>query len=152
MTSDTLDNVVIRGLTHFSFSEAIWTSFVGLLIWIVLYVYVDQVLPREFGVPKRWNFFLTRAWWNEVMGWQIATAGDNGGKGKVGVVSDAAGDVVENGARTETSGGERGERGERGEKREQGERVKGVEGAQGVNKLKKVNRVNTVDRVKQVKG
>ncbi len=67
-----LDHRVVRARTRFSFLDAILTSFFGVFMWVLLFMYFDQILPHEFGVRRKWYFVFTkRFWWEEVLGWEI---------------------------------------------------------------------------------
>ena len=65
VTFESCSTRVISGATNFSYTDAILMSMLGTIIWTGLWMYLDNVIPSEFGVPRpltqRINTLLTAA-------------------------------------------------------------------------------------------
>ena len=65
VTWSSLGTRIISGRTNFSFADAIAMAMVGAALWTVIWMYLDQVLPSEFGIPRKWNFIFEKHFWTE---------------------------------------------------------------------------------------
>jgi ATP-binding cassette subfamily A (ABC1) protein 3 len=50
----------------YSFNTTLGFLFIDTILYIVLGWYLEQVIPRQYGVAKKWYFLLTPSFWKEV--------------------------------------------------------------------------------------
>lgn len=50
--------------TNVSISQMIFLLGLSSLIYLMLTLYLEEVLPGEYGVARKWYFFLTRSFWS----------------------------------------------------------------------------------------
>ncbi len=52
----------------FSADAAIMMLIFDFFFYFVLYLYLDQVMPNEYGIRKHPFFFLNRTFWGDILG------------------------------------------------------------------------------------
>eukprot|EP00038_Savillea_parva_P008022 m.174117 g.174117 ORF g.174117 m.174117 type:complete len:1815 (+) comp13791_c0_seq1:54-5498(+) len=57
----------------FTFATVLSMLFVDTLLYGLIVLYLDAVIPSELGVPKPWYFVLLPSFWRSVMGWDEPT-------------------------------------------------------------------------------
>jgi len=65
VTGDTFGTRITSKTTDFSFADCIFMTILGVLIYTLLFCYADQILPSEYGIPRKWYFPFTRQFWLE---------------------------------------------------------------------------------------
>jgi len=50
----------------YNFSTSLGFLFFDIILYIGLGWYLEQILPRQYGVPKKWYFFLTTRYWKGI--------------------------------------------------------------------------------------
>jgi hypothetical protein len=58
--------MLLMPCNNFSIFHGLLMNFVGIAFWWVMYQYLDQVVPKDFGVPRPWYYPFTAAYWREV--------------------------------------------------------------------------------------
>jgi hypothetical protein len=54
---------------EYSYWLALRNGIITILFYQSLYMYCDQIIPSEFGIPRKWNFLcLPKFWKEEVFG------------------------------------------------------------------------------------
>uniref|UniRef100_K3WG92 ABC transporter domain-containing protein n=1 Tax=Globisporangium ultimum (strain ATCC 200006 / CBS 805.95 / DAOM BR144) TaxID=431595 RepID=K3WG92_GLOUD len=49
----------------FPVANAIWMQIFDFFLYMILGLYFERVIPREFGVTEKWYFFVTKAYWQQ---------------------------------------------------------------------------------------
>ena len=59
----TWDNLHGTNQTPLGFDTAVAFMFLDVCLYLLLALYLDQVMPSEYGTPKAWNWFCTSGFW-----------------------------------------------------------------------------------------
>ena len=58
---------------EFSYGDAVRGNIFGILFFTFMYMWLDQIIPSEFGIPRKTFFFLSPTFWKqEVFGTAVA--------------------------------------------------------------------------------